>query len=273
MIIYFVSWYSGLIQLLGVPLIINTLFGASCLSRALWFPGAREPHSCAALALATRRSERSEGGAKRKKGRGGRRMRRWITLYGRCWDGGRKESSAHFWTSGELGEPGHVKCGAPQRERPADGRAPNEKEARRCSCPAVPAANACASKPIKNLCTSRMTCFLETTMSTNCTTNFTKNLLDSNKINFKKQELFDIDWVYIEVIKDICSRLSVISNKTLEFFILIQNNFQFGRFWRKSKIIEDSGPQAETAFRSYANFRDHYKNFSIKKIDSRTLKW
>ena len=38
---------------------------------------------------------------------------------------GRKESSAHFWTSSELGEPGHVKCAAPQRAPCCRWRTPN----------------------------------------------------------------------------------------------------------------------------------------------------
>ena len=58
---------------------------------------------------------------------------------------------------------------------------------------------------------------------------------------------------------------------TLQVLNFIQNDFKFCRFARTRKIIEDSGPHPETALCSYANFRDHYKNFSIKKIDSRTL--
>jgi hypothetical protein len=69
-ILGFVSRYSGLIQLLGVPLIINTLFGAAGLTRALWLLGARELHSCAALALAPRRSGAKRSWSEGEKGKG-----------------------------------------------------------------------------------------------------------------------------------------------------------------------------------------------------------
>ena len=70
MIFDFVSRYSGLIQLLGVPLLINTLFGAAGHSRALWLLGARELHSCGALALAPRRSRAKRSWSEGEKGKG-----------------------------------------------------------------------------------------------------------------------------------------------------------------------------------------------------------